>query len=69
MDLLLLYLCLSMIIIIMWFVNHIITLQFNMIIRLKSKINDLIILNQKLINDINNYKQMFEFNELEGYRI
>jgi len=69
MDLLLLYLCLSMIIIIMWFVNHIITLQFNMIIRLKSKINDLIILNQKLINDINNYKQMFEFNDLEGYRI
>ena len=69
MDLLLLYLCLSMIIIIMWFVNHIITLQFNMIIILKSKINDLIILNQKLINDINNYKQMFEFNDLEGYRI
>ena len=69
MDLLLLYLCLSMIIIIIWFVNHIIMLQFNMIIRLKSKINDLIILNQKLINDINNYKQMFEFNELEGYRI
>jgi hypothetical protein len=69
MDLLLLYLCLSMIIIIMWFVNHIIMLQFNMIIRLKSKINDLIILNQKLINDINNYKQMFEFNVLEGYRI
>ena len=65
MDLLLLYLCLSMVIIIMWFVNHIITLQFNMIIRLKSKINDLIILNQKLINDINNYKEMFEFNELE----
>ena len=65
MDLLLLYLCLSMVIIIMWFVNHIITLQFNMIIRLKSKINDLIILNQKHINDINNYKEMFEFNELE----
>ena len=65
MDLLLLYLCLSMVIIIMWFVNHIITLQFNMIIRLKSKINELIILNQKLINDINNYKEMFEFNELE----
>lgn len=69
MDLLLLYLCLSIVIIIMWFVNNIITLQFNMIIRLKSKINDLIILNQKLINDINNYKQMFEFNEIEGYRI
>jgi len=69
MDLLLLYLCLSIVIIIMWFVNNIITLQFNMIIRLKSKINDLIILNQKLINDINNYKQMFEFNDLEGYRI
>lgn len=69
MDLLLLYLCLSIVIIIMWFVNHIITLQFNMIIRLKSKLNDLIILNQILINDINNYKQMFEFNKLEGYRI
>ena len=69
MYLLLLYLCLSIVIIIMWFVNHIITLQFNMIIRLKSKLNDLIILNQILINDINNYKQMFEFNKLEGYRI
>jgi hypothetical protein len=49
MDLLLLYLCLSIVIIIMWFVNNIITLQFNMIIRLKSKINDLIILNQNLL--------------------